>query len=271
MPYAREVAVVLRVSPFGETSQVATLLTRGLGRLKVLAKGARRTTKAGKGRFDGGLDVLDLGDAMFVHAPEKNLPPLAEWKLLDRHRLLRGDLRALWLGRYAAELVDRLLEEHDPHPKLFDGLLRLMDRLSDATIREAVFLAFTLNLMRQVGVLPDFARCRDRTPVEAALRDGLRLGFDVEAARLVCGDEVIEQPDVLPVEPAAVRILVRLLRLAKAGGELPRITQDQAVAAHRLLAAHMRHQTGGPLRMTRYVLATPASSKNGSSTTLPAA
>lgn len=252
MPLVRDRAICLRVHPYSETSQIVTLFTRQYGRLRLLAKGATRRTKAGKGKFDGGLDVLDAGDAIFSHAPERDLALLTEWKLIDGHSRLRGDLRAVWLGQYAVELVDRLLEEHDPHPRLYDGLLRLLERLAEPTTRETVFLAFQLNLLRQAGVLPDFARCRDGTPVARVLTERLPIAFDAESAQLICGDETAGRA---LVPPAAIESITSLLRLARgSGGELPGMTRRESDPANRLLAIHLRHQTGSPLRLARFVI-----------------
>ena len=253
VPLVRDDAVCLRVTPFSETSQVVTLLTRDHGRVRLLAKGATRRTKAGKGKFDGGLDLLDRGDALFAHALEKDLSLLTEWKLTDGHRPLRRDLRACWLGLYAAELLDKLLEEHDPHPRLFDGLIRLLARLADAEVREAVFLAFQLNLLRQSGVLPDFARCADRTPIARILERGETVVFDPNESRLICGDAADRVRRGVPVPPASLGAIVSLLRLARAGGGLPTLARADVDPANRMLAAHVQSVIEGRLRLARYV------------------
>src|SRR4051794_5744501 len=118
----RDRCICLRKFDYSETSQILTLFTRGHGLLRVIAKGARRTTKAGASKFGGGLDLLDLGEAVFTHAPERELATLTEWTLLDGHLELRRALRSMYLGLYAAELVTMLFEEHDAHPELFDRL-----------------------------------------------------------------------------------------------------------------------------------------------------
>ena len=252
MPLARDDAICLRVTPFGETSQVASVLCREHGRVKLLAKGARRRTKAGKGKFDGGMEPLDLGHALFAHVPERDLSPMTEWKLLDGHRALRRDLRAMWLGLYAAELVDRLIEEHDPHPRLFDGLLRLFARLTEPTTREAVALAFVLNLIRQAGILPDFGRTSDGTPTRRALAEGDVLSYSPGDAALYRGDEGVPG-DAIPANPAALEAILGLLRLARNGGDLPTLQRPEADGAHKLLAAHLRAQTDARLRVARFI------------------
>ena len=216
----------------------------------MIAKGSRRQTKAGKSKFDGGLDLLDSGDAIFGFAPERELLVLGEWSLRDGHRQLRTDLRATYLGLYGAELLERLLEEHDPHPRLFDQFERLLVRLPDASGREAVFLAFQLNLLRQVGLLPDFARCADGSAVKQAQR----LTFSPRQARLLGGEQSDSAPDAVAVSPEAIDAIQSLLRLARDGGPLPVITRAQADAANRLLALHVQEQTASRLRTARYVL-----------------
>ncbi len=251
MPLASDQAVCLRVSPFSETSQIVTLFTREHGRLRLIAKGARRHTKSGKSKFDGGLDLLDGGDAVFSFAPERELAILIEWRLRDRHQPLREALRPLYLGLFAAELVERLLEEQDPNPKLFDQLQRLLVRLSEPKAREAVSLAFCLNLLRQVGVLPDFSRCEGAPSPQQSRH----LGFSPGLSRLVCDDRLVETPDAVPLPHAALGAMTSLLRLARAGGPLPTLEQSQVDPAYRVLVAHIQEQTGTRLKSARYVQA----------------
>lgn len=243
MPLTRDQAICLRFTPYSESSQIVSLFTRTHGRIRAIAKGARRHTKAGKSRFDGGLDVLDSGDAVFVLAPERDLQPLTEWRLREGHLALRRDLRALNLALYAAELVEKLVEEHDPHPKLFDQVERLLSRLAEPESRESVALAFQLNLLRQVGLLPDFE-----------VRPGEHVGFSPRTSRLVEADQLMSTPDAIAVAPEGLAAIRTLLRVPREGGSLPSISRDQADAANRLLIAHIQSQTGSRLRLARYVL-----------------
>src|SRR5205085_12379964 len=105
---------------YSETSQILTLFGRQHGLMRVIAKGAHRTTKAGASKFGGGIDLLDAGDAVFTVDPEKQLGTLTEWRLTEGHLALRHNLRPIYLGQYGAELIGFLIEEHDPHPDLFD-------------------------------------------------------------------------------------------------------------------------------------------------------
>ena len=58
--------VCLRKVAYSETSQILLLFARNHGLVRVIAKGAHRTTKAGASKFGGGIDLLDLADTVTV-------------------------------------------------------------------------------------------------------------------------------------------------------------------------------------------------------------
>src|SRR3954467_15302239 len=156
MALAQDRCVGLRKIEYSETSQILVLFAREHGLLRVIAKGAHRKTKAGASKFDGGIDLLDVGNAVFTFAPERELNTLTEWNLLDGHLALRRSLRGMYLGQYAAELTSMLFEEHDAHPSLYDRLEQTIAELSTPRVEEA-FLSFQLDLIRESGYMPELA------------------------------------------------------------------------------------------------------------------
>ncbi|MFM8890796.1 MAG: DNA repair protein RecO [Planctomycetia bacterium] len=108
-------AIVLRATPFGDTSSVVTLLTRDCGKLRALAKGAWRP----KSSFDGALDLLSNCQVLVLRKSSGGLDLVTEAFL--EHRFRVGRSRAAFLGgMHLAELLDGLTAEGDPLPELFD-------------------------------------------------------------------------------------------------------------------------------------------------------
>src|SRR2546427_4348650 len=122
MALSSDRCICLRKVEYSETSQILTLFGRSHGLMRVIAKGAHRTTKAGASKFGGGIDLLDVGDAVFTLDLQRQLGTLTEWRLCDGHLELRRNLRAIYLGQYAGGLVGVLIEEHDAHTELYDRL-----------------------------------------------------------------------------------------------------------------------------------------------------
>lgn len=124
MSMLRDDAIVLRLADYSETSQVATLFSQQFGQLRLIAKGIKRSTAK---RVQVGLDLLEFGSVDFVRPRgDASLGTLREWRQRDNFAPLRSDLLSVTAGLYAAEAVLRFTEVEDPHPQLFDALLRLL-------------------------------------------------------------------------------------------------------------------------------------------------
>lgn len=244
--------ICLRKVEYSETSQILTLFSRAHGLVRVIAKGAHRTTKAGASRFSGGIDLLDIGIAVFTHRPEKDLATLTEWKLVEGQLTLHRSLRGIYLGLYAAELAGLLIEEHDPHPELYDRLEQCLADL--ATPRaEQIFLAFQLDLLRDTGDLPELGMC---VACSAPLTDRFAISFVPARGGMVCRRCEAQFPDRRSFDPRLLSIMQYVLNLGQSNGpakRLPALTRHQTDPINRLLAEHVQHTLGRRLRVARYV------------------
>jgi DNA repair protein RecO (recombination protein O) len=151
----RTLALVLRTVDVFETSLVATLFTRELGKVAVLAKGARRL----KSPLQGGLDLLGVSDIVLIPKASEALDLLVEAAPLERFASLRRDLAALYAGYYIAELLNDVTDVHDPHQKLFDGARITLRHLGDAELRPLRVLRFELACLRELGLAPSLDAC----------------------------------------------------------------------------------------------------------------
>lgn len=253
MPLIRDRSICLRKTEYSETSQIVTLLTRDHGLIRAIAKGAHRRTKAGASKFDGGIDFLELGEAVFTHEPSRELETLTEWTLREGHLDFRKDLRSLYLAMYAGELVDKLLEPHDPHPDLFDHLEVALGELGTDR-REQAFLAFELELLRETGYLPEFFACTSCGRQSNGMAPGY---FSAKLGGAVCRDCESSQPDRLSIEPRLARIVQTYLRGATGDDAvappLPQLTRQQTDPINHILLAHIQHTLGRPLALGRWV------------------
>ncbi len=253
MPLSRDRCICLRKVEYSETSQILSLFACDHGLIRLIAKGAHRRTKAGSSRFDGGIDLLDQGDAVFSHAPERELSTLTEWHLIDGQLELRRSLRAMHLGLYAAELVGALIEEHDPHPILFDRLKQTLKDLSTAKLEES-FLAFELSLLRETGYLPQMESC---VGCGSTLDDGERVFFAPAHGGVVCRNCEGTTPDRIETDLRLLRMVQGIIRLPRTGPtseRLPRLTIHQTNPINRLIAEHVEHTLSKRLRMPPHVL-----------------
>src|SRR5687768_9460161 len=248
--------ICLRKFEYSETSQILTLFARSHGLVRVIAKGAHRTTKAGARKFGGGIDLLDVADAVFTHDPERELGTLTEWSLREGHLELRRGLRGVYLGQYAAELVGLLIEEHDPHPELFDRLEHTLPELATPRAEEA-FLAFELDLLRETGYLAELSACVSCGNVIGDRESAAY--FSAAQSGVICRSCETVVHDRMQIDLRLLRIIQGILKLPRTNGtaqRLPRLTRHQTDPINRLFADHIEHTLGRRLRLPRYVLGT---------------
>lgn len=155
MSTEKATALVLRVVEFSETSVVATLYTREFGKVRALAKGARRL----KGPFDAALDVVCLCRIVFLRKASEALDLLTEAKLERRFRGRGRDLSCLYAGYYVAELLGALTDDYDPCPELFDAADQTLQALSGDEPAWRVILRWELTMLRLLGHFPSLDQC----------------------------------------------------------------------------------------------------------------
>ena len=252
MPLCSDRCICLRKVEYSETSQILALFGRSIGLFRVIAKGAHRRTKAGASRFDGGIDLLDLGDAVMTDPSMKELATLTDWTLLDGNLDLRRDLRSLHLALYSIELTGLILHENDPQPELFDLVYWAIGEFASSR-REEVFVAFQLQLLRQTGFLPELGAC---VSCGGALGSA-RVLFSPQQGGVVCERCPAPEGPRISADAKLIRILQTIARLPRSQGipqRLPKLTRMQTDPVNRLMAEYMRHVLGHDLRVAQYVI-----------------
>ena len=111
-------AIIMRIKEFGESDLIVTFLTSDGGRLKGVAKGARRS----KRRFANCLDLFCLTSLEYELKRKGNLHFLHSGKLIDASLGLRSDFSSLSLASYMVELTEILFPLGVADNKMFELL-----------------------------------------------------------------------------------------------------------------------------------------------------
>lgn len=161
----RTQAIVLRGMDYSETSRIVTLFTRKQGKMSVMAKGARRT----KSSFGSTLQPMAYTQVVYYYKPTRTLQMLSESSHVKAFHRLNRSLEKITIGLRVVELVDALMEEEDPQPRVFSLVLQTLDALDRAEARvENLWPFVQLRVARLLGVAPSI----DRDNVEAVTDEG---------------------------------------------------------------------------------------------------
>ena len=149
MDTERAEGIVLRKQPVTESSLIVTLYTREFGKLKTMAKGARRS----KGPFQGKIDLFYRDEIIFLPSKRSDLHLLHDCFLEEPHKRLRETVESLAAGSYVCELVELATEGEDPNAKVFNLLVAILDAL-DHRSGSVLLIWFELQLLAAVGWAP---------------------------------------------------------------------------------------------------------------------
>jgi DNA repair protein RecO (recombination protein O) len=202
MSTEKAAAIVIRTVEFSETSLVVTLFTREFGKIGALAKGARRL----KNPFESALDLLALCRIVFLHKTSDALDLLTEAKLLRRFRPIKRNLAGLYAGYYVAELLDRLTDEDDPHPELFDLADETLAALEQAGTAKWV-VRFELGALRILGLMPSLDCCAE---CGAATVPAGRVAFGQLDGGVLCPNCRTGKKQVVSVSAGALKTMALL-------------------------------------------------------------
>ena len=143
--------IVLRTRPLTESSLIVHWLTRDLGRIATVAKGARRP----KSPFRGKLDLFYLCEFSFARSRRSDLHTLREVSLRETHAALRRDLGWLEQATHAARLLEQNTETETPLPEFFHLLVGFLKHLPEHLPQPQTLLAFEMKLLRILGLSPN--------------------------------------------------------------------------------------------------------------------
>lgn len=214
-------AIVLKSMDLGEADRVLTVLTPHSGKLRVIAKGIRRT----RSRIGGGLEPFN--DVHLVMAVGRTFDVVTQTSLQDPHLELRNDLLSTASAWYLVELADRFCEDRAESHAAFVLLaeaLTALDAPRELVDHGVVERWFELHLLEAMGFRPELTRCLECGAViephgnfYSAVAGGL---LDAECAHAALGAR--------PISGEALKLL-RHVQRSSLGGAV-RVTVPVAVS-----------------------------------------
>jgi DNA repair protein RecO (recombination protein O) len=146
-------AVVLRHSNWGEADRLLSLFTREQGKLRAIAKGARRL----RSRKAGHLEPFTRVALMLARG--RDLWIVTQAETVEAYLPLGADLVRTGYAAYVIELLDRFTYEEGEVPLLY---ALLVDTLSRVALESDPFLAvryYDIRLLDIVGFRPNLFQC----------------------------------------------------------------------------------------------------------------
>jgi len=148
-------AIVLESFDLGESDRILAFFTKDFGKVKGIAKGARRSRK----RFVGRLEPASCIKLFFHHSEKSELVRVEDAALINGFDGLRGDIEMFAAACYLVELTGAFTRPGDSHGGVFSLLkifLSLMDEAGDSLMLSRFF---EVKLLSVLGYMPALEQC----------------------------------------------------------------------------------------------------------------
>lgn len=146
-------ALILRHQRWGEADRLLTIFTRENGKLRIIAKGARKTTSRKGGHLE-----LFMRTAMQL-AQGRDLWIVTQAEVIDGFLPIRDDLQRLGVASYVIELLDKFTYEDGANPQLYRLAVETLERLCTTDSVFVVLRFYEMRLLDMMGYRPQLFQC----------------------------------------------------------------------------------------------------------------
>jgi DNA repair protein RecO (recombination protein O) len=146
-------ALVLGTMDYRESDRIVTLFTLEQGKVKGIARGAKRSVR----RFGGSLELFARLRTELVL--REGLSGISSADILTVFPAIRKELAKIGLAGYACELTDALLPEGMCNPRLFRLLNSYLEHLDSFPSTPSDRRFFEMNFLNVLGYCPSLQQC----------------------------------------------------------------------------------------------------------------
>ena len=223
-------AIVLRTYPFRESDLLVTLFTRVEGKVRGVARAAKKSRR----RFGGALEPLTYIKVAYEDRERQELARLDACEVLDSPLTSEVSYpRAVALG-HVAELLDESLPDREANDAVFRLALSVLAQLRGRDFWVAITY-FDLWMARLMGYLPELSECLacGRT------LNGSRAFFHALADGLICPEHKRLASSEISVESR--KLAAQMLRVPLSSVNAPASQKSGADLRKFLLQTLERH------------------------------
>ena len=209
-------ALILKHIPFGESGLLVTFYTADRGKVRAVARGARRSNSKLVGHLE------PLTQARLTLRRGRNLDDVEQVQVIESFGTLKEDLDSITNGFYVAELVDGFGSENGANHPLYQLAVETLHAVSGVSDPYLPLRCFDLQLLNVSGLKPELYRC-----VECSRElEPARHRFSPALGGTLCLDCRPTDALVMPLSLQGVKVLRLLDRSSPAGIQPLRMSEN---------------------------------------------
>lgn len=239
-------AITLRIKEFGESDLLVSFFTADKGRLKGVAKGARRSRR----RFSNCLDLFCLTNLEYDLKRKGDLYFLHSCKLVQAFPGLRSDFSSLSLASYMTELTEILFPLAVVDGKMFGLLKESFFAISEGKRGDILRIFFEARAMALGGYGIDLDKCCRCGRPYTGQGDAV---FEPRKGRIACLKCAQESSLTPRLGPGSVRGLRMMQSSQLERAEALGLTDEMICEIRPVNRLHIEYRIGQRLKSAKYL------------------
>jgi DNA repair protein RecO (recombination protein O) len=187
--------IVIRSTDYGESNKVVTLYTRELGKVGVMAKGAKKPNS----RLSAVTQLFTHG--YFLMQKSSGLGSLQQGEMISSLRSIREDIFLTAYSSYIVELTDKSTEDRKVNPYLFELLHQTLNYINEGYDPDVLMNIFELKILNVLGLHPILNQCAVCGSIDG------QFSFSIREGGFLCHRCLEKDPYHLKISPATVKLL----------------------------------------------------------------
>jgi len=244
MPVYKTNAIVIRSHHYGESDKIVTFFTKDFGKIKGIAKGARRSKK----RFQNALDLFSHLHLIFFDREGMGLVRAENCDILHTFPKIREDLKKIFYGNYYLELVNEMAGERETNAEAFNLLLSFLMALEAMEPQEEQLRMFEIRMLSLFGYRPNMRRCGLCKRDWGDLKEISSVFFSLEMGAIVCEPCSNALNNPIPLSLGTARLIERISQIELEKIHRLKFTFRALSESRELLPKFITYQLGKELK-----------------------
>ncbi len=193
--------IVLRTFPFKESSLFCSIFTEKFGKLKLIAKGARRP----KSKICGTLEPFTLSEVIFYKRETKEIYTISDAIVIENFPTIRTSESKFTACELICEFIDKTTVLEEPNKQLFEEMLGFFEKVSGIEEKIAGFWAILMlfKLFKSAGLEPNLDDC---VKCHNPIFEKHKINFSISAGGVVCESHF--DASVIKIDPEWLKTII---------------------------------------------------------------
>ncbi|MEK6589529.1 MAG: DNA repair protein RecO, partial [Nitrospinota bacterium] len=219
MPLYSTDAIVLKSINLGEADKIVTLFTQRYGKIKGVAKGARRV----KSRFGASLEPLTYSNLIYFGKENTSLYKINSCDILEPFSKCKGNFDRLKRALFLSDFINSALRELDVNARIFElslNTLRVFDKVEETRRLDIYLDIFALRFLSASGFSPKLTNCISCSKTSPLLMGGgmggggdYRIGFNILKGGIVCSECLNGSEDVIRISSGIINFMKKAISM----------------------------------------------------------